>query len=56
MSKQKLIWACKDCGHKQIKWSGSCSTCGEWNTFAQEIEIDEKQKRFDSKSLMPLNP
>ncbi|HSW86614.1 MAG TPA: DNA repair protein RadA, partial [Rhabdochlamydiaceae bacterium] len=53
MGKQKLVWCCSDCGHKQVKWSGSCSTCNAWNTFSQEIEFDEKQKRFDSKTLQP---
>jgi DNA repair protein RadA/Sms len=53
MGKQKVVWSCKDCGHKQVKWSGSCLTCGQWNTFTQEIEFDEKQKRFDSKTLQP---
>lgn len=54
--KQKTFWSCKECGHKQIKWTGSCSLCGQWNTFAQEIEIDVKQKRFESKTVTVAQP
>lgn len=48
MSKQKVLWSCSDCGHRQAKWTGSCTVCQKWNTFEQEIEIEEKGKRFDS--------
>ncbi|MCI0381786.1 MAG: DNA repair protein RadA [Chlamydiae bacterium] len=48
MGKQKLLWCCKECGHTQIKWTGSCSACQKWNTFIQEVEFDEKADRFFS--------
>lgn len=48
MAKQKQIWNCVECGHSQIKWTGSCSVCQKWNTFVQEAELEEKEKRFDS--------
>jgi DNA repair protein RadA/Sms len=47
MVKQKVIWSCTDCGHRQVKWTGSCSVCQKWNTFVQELEIEEKGKRFE---------
>lgn len=56
MAKQKLFWSCKECGHKQAKWSGSCSTCQQWNTFSQEIEFDEKSKRFESQAKEASKP
>lgn len=46
--KQKVLWSCTDCGHRQTKWTGSCSVCQKWNTFEQEIEIEDKGKRFES--------
>ncbi|MBS0654129.1 MAG: DNA repair protein RadA, partial [Verrucomicrobia bacterium] len=47
MAKQKVVWSCTDCGHRQMKWTGSCSVCQKWNTFTQELEIDDKCKRFE---------
>ena len=48
MAKQKVLWGCTECGHKQAKWTGSCSVCQKWNTFAEELEIEEKHKRFEA--------
>ena len=47
MAKQKVLWGCAECGHRQTKWTGSCSVCQKWNTFSEEVEIEEKHKRFD---------
>lgn len=44
----KVIWACRECGHSQIKWSGSCPTCKNWNTFTEE-QVVKEEKRFESK-------
>jgi len=33
--KQKVIWECAECAHQQIKWTGSCSRCHNWNTFVE---------------------
>lgn len=48
MAKQKVLWCCAECGHKQAKWTGNCSICQKWNSFEQEIEIEDKLKRFDA--------
>ncbi len=48
MVKQKTVWCCKECGHKQVKWAGSCSVCKQWNTLEEEVEIQEKERRFES--------
>src|ERR1700758_270304 len=45
--KQKSVWHCSDCGHKQFKWSGQCSQCSRWNTIIEELEIIGAQKRYD---------
>ena len=50
MPKAKTVWICNECGHNQSKWSGSCPSCGEWNTFAEEALVEEKQVRFESRS------
>lgn len=56
MAKQKLVWNCRECGRKELKWVGSCSSCQQWNTFVQEVEFDEKQQRFESRSLQAAQP
>lgn len=54
--KQKQIWCCKECGHSQVKWTGSCSVCQKWNTFVEEVEVEDKGKRFDSNLNTPSKP
>jgi DNA repair protein RadA/Sms len=44
----KVIWACRECGHSQVKWSGSCPTCKNWNTLVEEAVVKE-EKKFESK-------
>ncbi len=46
--KQKSVWYCSDCGHKQFKWVGQCSQCSNWNTFQEEIEIKSTERRFEA--------
>jgi len=46
MSKQKTIWTCGECGHTQHKWSGSCNSCQNWNTFSEEVAYSEKSARY----------
>ena len=37
MAKSKTLFFCQQCGHQAIKWLGKCPSCGEWNTFVEEI-------------------
>ncbi len=54
MSKTKMFWCCQDCGHRQNKWSGSCSACQKWNTFIEETEVI--QRHIEIKSLAIMQP
>lgn len=38
MAKAKTAYICTSCGAQSPKWSGRCTSCGEWNTF-EEINI-----------------
>lgn len=40
--KSKTIYVCQNCGAKETKWVGRCPTCGEWNSFEEEVEIKRK--------------
>ena len=37
MAKVKKAYFCKNCGFEAPKWLGRCPSCGEWNTFTEEI-------------------
>lgn len=45
--KQKIVWYCKDCGHKAVKWLGQCPSCQAWNSFQDEVEV-QGSKRLDT--------
>lgn len=44
MAKSKIIFVCQSCGVTASKWTGRCSSCGEWNTLSEEIESPVKNK------------
>lgn len=44
MSTVKKIFACNSCGATSPKWVGKCPSCGEWNTFVEEV-IQKESKR-----------
>jgi DNA repair protein RadA/Sms len=37
MSKIKSAFFCNNCGYESVKWSGQCPSCGQWNSFVEEI-------------------
>ncbi len=37
MSKTKTVFACSSCGATSPKWMGRCTSCGEWNTYVEEV-------------------
>ena len=42
--KLKSVYICSQCGFESSKWNGKCPSCGEWNTFEEEIvEISSKK-------------
>lgn len=36
-AKVKKTFFCQSCGAQAAKWVGKCSSCGEWNTYVEEI-------------------
>lgn len=53
MSKTKTSYFCQNCGAQSPKWVGRCPSCGEWNTFAEEIitrKDDARAPAFVSKT------
>jgi DNA repair protein RadA/Sms len=46
MAKKKTAFFCQSCGTQSPKWLGKCPSCGEWNTFAEEVLIVEKTEQW----------
>lgn len=42
MAKSKTVFVCQNCGSESPKWIGKCYSCGEWNTFVEEVAITGK--------------
>lgn len=49
MNKTKVVWSCRECGHAQVKWTGSCGGCQNWNTLIEEVSVEETKPRFETK-------
>ena len=37
--KQKVTFACQQCGSQSAKWLGRCPDCGAWNSFVEERTV-----------------
>jgi DNA repair protein RadA/Sms len=44
MSKIKSAFFCQQCGYESVKWVGQCPSCGQWNTFVEELVQKEQVK------------
>lgn len=53
MSKTKTTFFCQNCGAPSAKWVGKCSSCGEWNTFVEEVV--HKETKNDRLQLFSAN-
>jgi DNA repair protein RadA/Sms len=59
MAKSKSVFFCQHCGHESPKWVGKCPSCGEWNTFVEEIVQKSETKnewRQDNKAHQQSKP
>lgn len=48
MAKQKTVYVCQNCGANSPKWVGRCTSCGEWNTYQEEIEVKLPKSGFQA--------
>ncbi|MBK7911531.1 DNA repair protein RadA [Candidatus Pollutiaquabacter sp.] len=37
MAKAKTVFYCQNCGAQSPKWVGRCASCGQWNTYVEEV-------------------
>ena len=36
IAKSRTLYACRECGYTQPRWSGQCPECRAWNSFGEE--------------------
>ncbi len=56
MSKTKIKYVCSNCGYESPKWLGKCPSCGEWNTFTEEIVESRKSNIHKVKKELKAEP
>lgn len=65
MAKPQTVFYCNNCGASAAKWVGRCPSCGQWNTYVEEVVTKEKNdktnwedynsKEVSIKGAKPLN-
>lgn len=55
--KEKTIFECKTCGHKEPRWLGRCPECGSWNGFEEKKGPvkNRKQSEHGTAVSIPLS-
>lgn len=48
-TKAKRAFFCKSCGYESPKWLGRCPSCGEWNSFTEEVVAKESSSSVASR-------
>lgn len=43
MAKPKSVFVCQNCGAESAKWIGKCYSCGEWNSFVEEVAVSKSK-------------
>ena len=51
MAKIKKAYVCQNCGAQSAQWVGKCTSCGEWNTYVEEIISQPDKKSFAEKLI-----
>jgi DNA repair protein RadA/Sms len=52
MAKSSSFFYCKNCGYQSSTWIGKCPSCGEWNSFEQEVVHREEKQKGKALSVM----
>jgi DNA repair protein RadA/Sms len=49
VAKTKTIFTCQQCGAQSPKWIGKCPSCGNWNSYVEEVLVKEIKNTVPSK-------
>ena len=50
--KKRSLFSCTSCGHSQVKWTGKCPTCNEWDSLVEEEQAPGLGKGVSTPSLV----
>ena len=55
MAKNKTVYVCNNCGAESSKWIGRCNSCGQWNTYVEQVVSTGpvKQPSYTGESVKP---
>ncbi|MBK9730638.1 MAG: DNA repair protein RadA [Chitinophagaceae bacterium] len=59
MATTRTLFLCQNCGAQSPKWIGKCPSCGEWNTYVEEVikkELKAAPWRKKERGLKELRP
>jgi len=60
VAKSKTSFYCQNCGVQSPKWVGRCPSCGQWNTFVEEVVAHTTEstlwKKNTAKSVRSAKP
>lgn len=48
MAKSKSVYVCQSCGAESPKWIGKCNSCGEWNTYVEQVIQKQSARRYEA--------
>ena len=51
--KQSVRYVCSSCGAAHMSWSGRCTSCGEWNTITEQLNVSESLRSHAGSQLQP---
>jgi DNA repair protein RadA/Sms len=57
VSKVRSKYVCQNCGTESPRWIGKCPSCGEWNTFTEEVVSSvavRRSKKPFAENAMPV--
>jgi len=55
LPKAKTVFFCQNCGAQSVKWIGRCPSCGEWNTYVEEV-IQQERREDRARGIRAAEP
>lgn len=56
MAKTKTVYVCNNCGADSPKWIGKCNSCGEWNTYVEQVIHKSPSRNIDTGVAAKASP
>ena len=56
MAKSKSTYVCQNCGAESSKWIGRCPSCGEWNTYVEEVTVKSSPRNVATTGNISSRP